>query len=118
MTALKAQKQKEIERLSRHLDYEEQRLNAELNTKQRQKDEMLRFHVEKRKELEELHVRALRSMKAEHDRKKLSDDDKFTALLEQKQEAIEQFDETMVKLELDQKVLLEQMTSDNAKELR
>lgn len=57
-------------------------------------------------------------MKQEHDRKKLSDEEKFQSLLEQKQEAIEQFDETMSKLELDQKLLLDQMTAEHATELQ
>jgi len=111
------EKEKQIERLTKELEYAEQKLNQELNEKQRQKDEMLRYHVERRKELEELHTKHLRNMKAEHDRKKLSDEEKFAALLEQKQAAIEQFEESILKLKMDQAELLDNMTRNNAAEL-
>jgi len=53
-----------------------------LNDKQREKDDTLHYQVEKRKEMEELHARQLLQMKKEHERKKLSDEEKFEALLE------------------------------------
>mmetsp|Transcript_13309 Transcript_13309/g.18149 ORF Transcript_13309/g.18149 Transcript_13309/m.18149 type:complete len:157 (-) Transcript_13309:513-983(-) len=84
VTAIRNEKEREIEGLTRELEYEEQKLNSELNEKQRDKDEMLRYHVEKRKEMENLHGRQLKQMKSEHERKKQADEEKFQTLLEQK----------------------------------
>lgn len=45
--------------------------------------------------MEELHARQLLQMKKEHDRKKASDEEKFQALLEQKDLAAEDFSNTI-----------------------
>ena len=52
---------------------------------------MLRFQVAKRKEIEEHHMRTLQQLKKEHERKKATDEEKFQALLEQKEETAEEF---------------------------
>jgi hypothetical protein len=82
--AMRGDKEREIDRLTKELYYEEQKLNQELNEKQREKDDTLRYQVTKRKEMEELHNRMLQQMKKEHERKKGTDEEKFEALLEQK----------------------------------
>ena len=79
---LRAEKEREIDQLTKELYFEEQKLNAELNEKQGEKDEMLMFQTEKRKEITDLHSRQLRQMKMEHDRKKTADEEKFEALQE------------------------------------
>ena len=78
---------------------------------------MLRYHVEKRKEMEDLHARQLKQMRSEHERKKQADEEKFQALLEQKQSASEQFEETLQKLEMEQKELIDNMTYEHDAEL-
>ena len=62
---------------------------------------MLRFQVAKRKEIEEHHMRTLQSLKKEHERKKATDEEKFQALLEQKEEAAEEFQETIRQLKVE-----------------
>ena len=74
---LRSSKERDIDRLTKELYYEEQKLNSELNDKQRQKDETLREQVERRKEIEEHHDRQLKQMKREHERKKATDEEKF-----------------------------------------
>ena len=57
-------------------------------------------------------------MKVEHDRKKASDEEKFQSLLEQKQDACEQFKETLERLSLEQNTLIEKLTLEHHDELQ
>ena len=57
-------------------------------------------------------------MKVEHDRKKASDEEKFQSLLEQKQDACEQFKETLERLSLEQNTLIEKLTIEHHDELQ
>ena len=57
---MRAEKEREIDQLTKELYFEEQKLNGELNGKQGEKDEMLTFHAQKRKEITELHQRQLK----------------------------------------------------------
>ena len=45
--------------------------------------------------MEENHTRTLQQMKKEHERKKNMDEEKFQALLEQRDEAADEFTETI-----------------------
>lgn len=108
--SLRSAKERDIARLTNELQFEEQKLNAELNDKQREKEDTMRFQAEKRKEMEELHTRQLLQMKKEHERKKTSDEEKFEALLEQKEIAADDFSNTIRQLKMEQEKLLEEMS--------
>ena len=106
-------KDREVDRLTNELTYEEQKLNHELNSKQSEKDYTLHDQQKKRKELDELHARRLLEMKKEHERKKFSDEEKFEALLEQKELAAEEFSKTIRNLKIEQENLLERMAHEH-----
>lgn len=67
--------------------------------------------------MEELHARQLLQMKKEHERKKLSDEEKFEALLEQKESAAEDFSNTIKQLKMEQEKLLDVMSTDHSLDL-
>ena len=52
-------------------------------------------------------------MKREHERKKFSDEEKFEALLEQKELAAEEFSKTIRNLKMEQENLLERMANEH-----
>lgn len=56
-------------------------------------------------------------MKKEHERKKLSDEEKFEALLEQKESAAEDFSNTFKQLKMEQEKLLDVMSIDHTSDL-
>jgi len=63
--------------------------------------------------MEELHNRQLLQMKKEHERKKASDEEKFDSLLEQKENAAEDFSNTIRQLKVEQEKLLDDMSIDH-----
>ena len=52
-------------------------------------------------------------MKKEHERKKASDEEKFDSLLEQKENAAEDFSNTIRQLKVEQEKLLDDMSIDH-----